>query len=158
MKREITTLIVVHCSATRPSQDIGAAEIRQWHLARGYQDIGYHLVIRRNGRIELGRPLDAIGAHVTGFNSISVSLCMVGGLLPDGKPADVLNPMAFDAYTEAQMTAAHTAIAFLRRLYPSAKVVGHRDLSPDLDKDGAVKKHEWLKTCPGFDAAKEFHA
>lgn len=156
MKRERTTLIVVHCSATRPSQDIGAAEIRGWHLAKGWQDIGYHFVIRRNGRIEIGRQMDDMGAHVAGFNSVSVGVCLVGGLLADGKPADVLNPLAFDAFTVPQMTAAHTAIAFLRRVYPHAKVVGHRDLSPDMDKDGTVEKSEWLKTCPGFDAAKEF--
>lgn len=156
MKRGSTNFIVVHCSATRPAQDIGAAEIRGWHIARGYWDIGYHLVIRRDGRIETGRPLDDIGAHVAGFNAISVGLCLVGGLTADGNGADVQSPLAFDTFTEAQMTAAHTAIAFLRRIYPKALVVGHRDLSPDLDKDGTVERHEWLKTCPGFDAAKEF--
>lgn len=156
MKRERTTLIVVHCSATRPSQDIGAEEIREWHLAKGYRDIGYHFVIRRNGAIEIGRPIDGFGAHVTGFNATSVAICLVGGLLADGKPADVLNPLAFDTFTVPQMTAAHTAIAFLRRVYPHAKVVGHRDLSPDMDKDGAVEKSEWLKTCPGFDVGREF--
>lgn len=156
MKRERTDLIVVHCSATRPSQDIGAAEIRGWHLKRGFNDIGYHLVIRRDGRIELGRPLHEIGAHVAGFNAASVGVCLVGGLLADGKPADLPTPLAFDTFTATQMTAAHTAIAFLRRVYPHAKVVGHRDLSPDLDRDGTVERHEWLKTCPGFDAAKEF--
>lgn len=156
MKRERTDLIVVHCSATRPSQDIGAAEIRGWHLKRGFNDIGYHLVIRRDGRIETGRAADEIGAHVSGFNATSVGVCLVGGLDENGKPADVLSPLAFDTFTVQQMTAAHTAIAFLRRVYPKAKVVGHRDLSPDLDKDGTVEKHEWLKTCPGFDARREF--
>lgn len=149
-------MIVVHCSATRPSQDIGATEIREWHRKRGYADIGYHLVIRRDGRIQTGRALDDVGAHVQGHNATSVGICLVGGLLADGKPADVLNPLAFDVFTTEQMTAAHTAIAFLRRVYPGAKVVGHRDLSPDLDQDGEVEKHEWLKTCPGFDVGREF--
>lgn len=156
MNRARTDLIVIHCSATRPVQDIGAAEIRSWHLARGYRDIGYHLVIRRDGRIETGRALDAVGAHALGSNTTSVGVCMVGGLMPDGTPADLTHPLEFDAFTEQQLAAAHATVSFLRRIYPAAAVVGHRDLSPDLDGDGAVERHEWLKTCPGFDVAKEF--
>ena len=29
--RDKTNYIVVHCAATKPSMDIGAAEIRKWH-------------------------------------------------------------------------------------------------------------------------------
>lgn len=156
MKRARTDLIVIHCSATRPAQAIGAEEIRRWHLARGYRDIGYHLVIRRDGRIETGRALDEIGAHARGHNATSVAVCLVGGLLPDGTPADLTTPLEFDAFGEAQLAAARTTVAFLQRIYPGAKVLGHRDLSPDTDRDGKVERPEWLKTCPGFDAAKEF--
>ena len=56
--REINDLIV-HCSATYGSQDIGAVEIRRVHVdENGWRDIGYHYVIRRNGDIEEGRPVE----------------------------------------------------------------------------------------------------
>ena len=45
-------LIVIHCSDTYARMDIGVNEIRQWHLQRGFNDIGYHYVIRRDGAIE----------------------------------------------------------------------------------------------------------
>ncbi len=48
-------LIVVHCAATPPSMNIGAAEIRKWHTDKGWSDIGYHYVIRRDGTQEEGR-------------------------------------------------------------------------------------------------------
>ena len=60
--------LVVHCAATPPEMDIGAKEIDLWHRQRGWSGIGYHFVIRRDGRVEAGRPLDRPGAHAQGFN------------------------------------------------------------------------------------------
>lgn len=71
--------IIIHCSDSPDTQDIGAKEIREWHTkGNGWSDIGYHFVIRRNGHIELGRPLYIAGAHVKGYNSDSIGICWVG--------------------------------------------------------------------------------
>jgi len=147
-----TELIVVHCSATRPSQDIGRREIEEWHIARGFAAIGYHFVIRRNGSLELGRPMQDIGAHVEGFNAVSVGVCLVGGLAEDGSP----EPDDIEKFTGAQFAATRRLLDFLRDVYPDARRVGHRDLSPDLNHDGKIQPREWLKTCPGFDVATAF--
>mgnify|MGYP001441377098 CR=1 FL=1 len=82
--RAKTDYIVVHCSATKPSMDIGSEKIRDWHVnERGWRDIGYHKVIRRNGEIEDGRDIRDSGAHAAGYNSKSVGVCMVGGMAED---------------------------------------------------------------------------
>ena len=152
MKRTGTDLIVFHCSATKPSQHIGRAQIEEWHVARGFSGIGYHFVITRAGDLELGRPLEDIGAHVEGFNGRSVGVCMVGGL--DERGQGLINAPA--QFTPPQWATARILVAFLRRLYPDARICGHRDLSPDANKDGKIEQREWLKTCPGFDAAEQF--
>lgn len=152
MKRTGTDLIVLHCSATKPNQHIGAAQITEWHLAKGWTAIGYHFVITRAGDLELGRPVDEVGAHVTGFNGRSVGICMVGGLDPEGREL-VHAPQMF---TPAQWDTARVLVAYLRKLYPDARVCGHRDLSPDKNQDGKLQQSEWLKSCPGFDAAQQF--
>ena len=59
--------LVIHTAATRPSMDIGVKEIRRWHKKRGFADIGYHYVIRRDGRVEKGRADTRQGAHVRGI-------------------------------------------------------------------------------------------
>lgn len=133
MPRTKTNWIVVHCSATRPTQDIGVKEIRQWHKAKGWSDIGYHLVIRRGGRVEKGRPIDQIGAHVAGHNSDSVGVCMVGGI-GDKTFAPESN------FTKAQWASLNSVVADLVKKYPKAKVQGHRDFK------GVAK------ACPCFDA------
>jgi len=150
-KRDSTTHIVVHCSASRPSADIGVKELRRIHVEdNGWSDVGYHLVIRRNGLIEAGRHLDDIGAHVAGFNSRSVGVCLVGGLYQTGVAPD--DDFA-GVFTQEQASALRDVLYFLKGMYPSAEIVGHRDLSPDKNKDGRIDKRDWLKQCPCFDVA-----
>ena len=133
--RRTTDFIVVHCSATKPNQDIGASEIRKWHVEdNGWSDIGYHQVIRRNGAIELGRPLHVSGAHAKGFNARSVGVCLVGGIDNSGK--------AENNFTVEQMESLVVTLDYWRRIYPKAEVLGHRDL-PGV-----------AKACPSFDVRK----
>lgn len=141
--RKRTDLIVVHVSATPPDRDIGAQEIDEMHRARGWRGIGYHYVIRRDGRVEQGRPENQVGAHVAGWNSVSLGVCLVGGVDADGRPQD--------SRTAAQTAALEKLLRALVGRYPGATICGHRDLSPDRDGDGAIEPHEYLKACPCFD-------
>ena len=77
MSRNID-LIVVHCTASPDYLDIGVKEVRKWHLDRGWSDIGYHYLVRRNGEIEAGRPEALPGAHAKGVNSHSIGIVWVG--------------------------------------------------------------------------------
>jgi N-acetylmuramoyl-L-alanine amidase len=136
--------LVVHCSATPANRDIGRAEIDNMHRQRGFRMIGYHFVIRRDGRVEIGRPETEPGAHVEGFNNRSLGICLVGGVLPDGKTAE-------SNFTPAQYNSLASLLRSRTALYPHAEVLGHRDLSPDTNRDGKVSPNEWLKQCPCFD-------
>lgn len=141
--RKATKFIIVHVTATPPSRDIGAAEVRKMHLAQGWSDNGYNEVMRRSGALELGRGLDAVGAHVAGYNSIAFGLSMVGGINAAGKPEHNA--------TDAQMTNLERRLRELVVRYPEAKIGGHRDFSPDRNGNGIIEPGEWLKACPCFD-------
>lgn len=132
--RDTTDFIAIHCSATKPSQDIGRADIDRWHRAKGWNGIGYHFVIRRDGTIEVGRPVEAIGAHVENWNSVSVGICMVGGVTE----ANVNK--AENNFAEPQWVSLLATVKELKLRYPKATVQGHRDF-PKVAKD-----------CPSFDA------
>lgn len=132
--RPKTDRIIIHCSATPPSMDVGAATIESWHTRRGFDAIGYHYVVRRSGEVEPGRPRDAIGAHARGWNHRSVGVCLIGGVEDDGTtPAP--------NYTPDQWRTLAVLVRALVEVYPEALVVGHRDL-PRV-----------TKACPSFDAA-----
>lgn len=145
-ERKKTTYIVVHCSATPPTMNIGADTIRLWHKEKGWSDIGYHLVIRRDGSIDPGRELKTIGAHVAGYNAVSVGVCLIGGVDAHNKPED--------NFTPEQYKALKNVLRLLRADYPKALIVGHRDLSPDKNGDGTISPDEWLKACPSFDVTE----
>lgn len=136
--------IVFHTSASG-DMDVGVKEIREWHKEKGWRDVGYHYVIKRDGTIEAGRPLDQIGAHVRGYNSRSIGICIVGGK----KTIHGWVPNA----TPAQWVAAGHLASKLKDKYPDAQFKGHRDFSPDLNRDGRITQNEWIKDCPCFDVA-----
>ena len=108
---------------------IGAKKIRDWHTGKGWRDIGYHLVINRDGAIEQGRPLEDVGAHARGYNRDSIGICLVGGVDAKGKPAN--------NFTDAQWTALAFALAGCKAVYPSIKKIrGHNEVA--------------AKACPSF--------
>lgn len=143
------TAIVVHCSATREGQYVDAAEIRRWHLNKNWADIGYHFVIRLDGTIEIGRPLYLSGAHVEGHNRTTIGICYVGGVASDGKTPK-------DTRTPAQKAALLDLLTELKAKYPQARICGHRDFSPDRNRNGRIDPQEWIKACPSFDAVGEY--
>jgi N-acetylmuramoyl-L-alanine amidase len=136
--RKATTHIVIHCTATPEGRDVTAKDVDRMHRQRGFNGIGYHYVVRLDGTIEVGRPEDAIGAHVEGHNSTSIGISYVGGV-----DANDINK-AEDTRTEAQKKALLKLIKQLREKYPKAQVLGHRDFP-------GVKK-----ACPCFDAKAEY--
>jgi len=130
--------IIVHCSDTYARMDIDADEIRRWHTQeRGWADIGYHFIIKRDATIELGRDIDKdgdiyeeVGAHVAGWNKHSIGICMVGGKGDDGKPES--------NFTEAQFDSLESLIRVIKVDYPKATIHGHREFQSG-------------KACPSFD-------
>lgn len=141
-------LIVIHCSATRVDRDYSPDQLIRDHRDRGFSYAGYHFYIRKSGyRVPL-RPMEQPGAHAIGYNANSIGICYEGGIDVKGKPADTRTAM--------QKAELLDLIRELRQLFPAAKIKGHRDLSPDLDHDGIIEENEWVKTCPCFDASKEY--
>jgi len=127
--REITE-IIVHCSDTPAGRHTTVEEIREWHLDRGWSDIGYHYVIYLDGTVHEGRPVERIGSHCLGHNSDSIGVAYIGG--KDN----------VDTRTEDQRDALVDLLVYLKTTYPKARIYGHRDFSE--------------KYCPSFDATKEY--
>ncbi len=128
--------IIVHCSATTEGQDIGAKTIREWHTSKGWSDIGYHYVIRRDGTVETGRPLSRTGAHAKGKNKGSVGICMVGGIDADNKQRAEAN------FRFVQYKSLMKLVDKLKADHPITKIIGHNQVA--------------AKACPCFDVPALF--
>lgn len=80
--------IIIHCSATKEGLNFNVNDIRRWHKAKGWKDVGYHYVICLDGTVQPGRPIAQVGAHCSGYNKNSIGICYIGGLDENNKPKD----------------------------------------------------------------------
>ena len=135
--RPRTDFIAVHCSATPEGKWFDATDIDRWHRERGWAGIGYHYVVRLDGSIEAGRPEDAMGAHVSGYNSKALGVVYIGGVAEDGKTPK-------DTRTCEQKAALAQLLRSLKTKHRGARIQGHRDF-PKV-----------AKACPSFDAIPEY--
>lgn len=140
--------VVIHCSATIENKNYTSKDIKKWHLQRGFNDIGYHFVILLDGTIEKGRPLNKIGAHVSGHNTGTIGICYIGGLDKNNK--------AKDTRTDAQKESLKKLINTLKENITIKEIKGHRDYSKDLNGNGKIDKNEYIKQCPCFNVKDEY--
>ncbi len=124
--------IIVHCSATRCNRDYTVEQLMHDHRARGFRTVGYHFFIRRDGSVSQHRRLLEVGAHCRPFNRCSIGICYEGGLDPDGHPADTRTP--------EQVEQLRSLVRKLLKLFPQARLRGHRDMPGSIPK-----------ACPCFD-------
>lgn len=126
--------IIHHCAATPEGKDFTVDDVRAWHKARGWSDVGYHYIVYRDGRIMLGRPIGQVGSHVSGHNTGTIGICYIGGVSADGKTAK-------DTRTAAQRASLLWLTAQLCRKFSITKVTGHNQYAS--------------KACPSFDVRKD---
>ena len=115
---------------------------------KGWKNPGYHYVVLPNGRIECMLSEDSISNGVQGFNSTSINVAYVGGIDGSGK--------GVDNRTEEQKLALKKILTELKKKYPGAEIMGHRDISPDKNGNGIVDPWERIKECPCFNAKTEY--
>lgn len=131
--------IIVHCSASDLKSQDSIIAIKNLHIAsktqeitwgkykttgKGWDDIGYHLVITHDGKPHWGRDLDRPGAHCYGHNEDSIGICLTGEKL----------------FTDAQKGTLMMVIDELCQQFsiPRTEVYGHNEFNEK-------------KTCPNFD-------
>lgn len=137
------TYIVIHCtagSAQQKTEDI----ITYWKRKLGWKTVGYHKLISSDGIVETLASDETVTNGVKGHNHHSIHICYKGGWNSQ------------DTRTQEQKTALLNVISQYKKKYPDAIVLGHRDLSPDLNRDGKITQNEWVKICPCFDARNEY--
>jgi hypothetical protein len=115
----------IHCSASDRAEDDNVTTIRHWHRLRGFNDIGYHFYISKDGVIQNGRDIEKTPAAQEGHNTASIGICL-GGL---------------NKFTEAQFESLRSLCAAIKAKIPFVTFHGHCEVNPH-------------KTCPNFDYKK----
>lgn len=154
--------IVLHCTSgwnTQTTQSIKD----YWKNTLGWKQVGYHKIINNDGSIENLAPLSVITNGVAGYNSDSVHICYKGGLVSTSKDKNGKTIYTYgDTRSPEQKEAFRVAIKdVLEELKKNQEVdditiVGHRDMSKDLNGNGKIEEREWVKVCPTFDTMEEY--
>lgn len=149
--------IAIHCSAgfgKLPS-------IEAFWKSKGWKSPGYHRLIDVDGTIHNLLAFSKTSNGVLGFNEQTINICYIGGVENIGTTKKPIWK-ADDTRTEEQKTAIKTCIIevehWLQQNGNTNKIIvqGHRDFSPDLNKNGIIESWERIKECPSFDAKKEY--
>lgn len=112
-KRSRTDYFVLHHADARRCT---VYDVHQWHLNQGWLGIGYAFFVDKQGNVYRGRPYDTIGAQCYGYNDRSLGICAEGDYETEQMPNE-------------QKNAIITLLVELKKIYPDAKIVGHRDLN-----------------------------
>ena len=125
-----TDTIEIHCTQTPADMDFGVEKVTSWHKSRGFDTIGYHYLIKRDGTLQVGRDEDVVGAHAVAVNGTSVGVALVGGGTVDMGWENNFTPVQFETLK--------SIIIKLKDKYNIEKIIGHYQV------DGK-------KECPSFD-------
>lgn len=135
--------IVFHCTGSSSTQTTQSIK-QYWANKLGWKSYGYHILVNADGTMEQITPFEKPTNGVAGFNANSIHICYKGGL--GGK----------DTRTDEQKASLIQLATSLKKQFPNAVLRGHRDFSKDLDGDGVIEPHEWVKLCPCFSVTKEY--
>jgi N-acetylmuramoyl-L-alanine amidase len=125
--------VIIHQSASNEKSHDDISVIKQWHLARGFSDVGYHYVIKKDGTVQKGRDENTIGAHCKGHNNSSIGICLSG----EGEK------------TTAQLKALEILLIDIcgRHELEKKDILAHGDLAqtacPGFDLHGWLSTLEW---------------
>lgn len=138
--------IAVHCTAGFHHQTID--DLRKEFLRKGWKKPGYHYVVAADGKITQLIDEKEASNGVKGYNSVCINVAYIGGVDASGQ--------GVDNRTAAQKSALLQLLSMLKKRYPDAVIQGHRDFSPDVNKNGKIDTYEFIKMCPCFNAKDEY--
>lgn len=152
--RQSTLGITVHCSASRPSQSWTAKDVDRMHRAQGFICVGYHFIIRRDGVVEVGRPVGVEGGHARdgGRNKTHIGICMIGGISEKPQTHTPGNPWngsdAENNFTPIQFATLRTLLVKLQADFklPASSIEGHRDIKGVRKACPSFQVQRWLTT------------
>lgn len=138
--------IFVHCTASHQTATVD--DIKREFKNKGWKNPGYHYLVDASGVTHQLLSEDEVSNGVYGYNQTSINVAYIGGIDSSGK--------GVDNRTEKQKESLRNILSELKKKYPNAKIMGHRDISTDKNGNGIVDPWERIKECPCFDAINEY--
>lgn len=136
--------IFVHTTASWQTQTID--QLKQEFRNKGWKNPGYHYVVMPDGSVHQLLNVEAVSNGVQGYNQTSINVAYLGGITKNAQGKII----AVDNRTPQQKRALRNLLIQLHKKFPNAKIMGHRSIW------GEDTPQKWKKTCPNFNAVKEY--
>ena len=152
VRRDITE-VVCHWTETPTNKNIGSEEINNLHVDQGLNGIGYHYVIRRDGSIQRGRPVNIEGEHALDHNQRSIAVCFVGGINVPSETINITQFISVQSLTRSQFNSFDHFCRAFYNVWPGGQVLGHSDID-NLTNDPGFDVRAYVKA--NFDKDSKF--
>jgi N-acetylmuramoyl-L-alanine amidase len=129
MTREVSE-VIIHASETYTNANIGAEEIQLRHNDAGHLGIQYHFVIRRDGTMQRGLPVDNVAqaSDINRHKFNCIDVCLVGGVNVPSEADNPLLNLSASSFTISQMKTLETLLELFYQTVPGGQVLGHNDI------------------------------
>ena len=127
--------IIVHWSETFTNANLSGAQLTELTDAG---DNVYHLIIRRDGSLERGVDLDAVGDHcdINNHNAHSIGVCLIGGLNVATGAENLFEVASARSITRSQYNTLYQVFRVFFNQYPGGQALGHMDIDPNQEDPG----------------------
>lgn len=134
MNRTISEMII-HASETHTNANIGAEEIHLRHNENGHNGIQYHYVIRRDGRLQRGMPLDVTSeaTNILGHAPNCIDVVLVGGVNVPTEADNPLDNLSSQSFTQIQMKTLEALMETFYRYFPGGQILGHNAIDANVE-------------------------
>lgn len=141
--------IILHCTAGPQNQKIEDIQ-GYWKNKLGWKTPGYHYMIKADGEAVNLQPIEKPSNGVAGHNAHSINISYIGGVVTASDDPVNAKGYPIDNRTNEQKATQKELIIKFNKQFPDAIILGHRDFSPDKNRNGIIEPTEWIKSCPSF--------
>lgn len=144
LNAEFTTItrpiseVIVHWTETYTDANLNANQIDEQNKAFGLSGIGYHYVIKRDGSLQRGRPVNIKGEHcnILNHDEYSIGIVFVGGVNISSQtdPSEEFNSAS--SITRSQFNTFNKFMETFFFYYPGGQALGHRDVDETQEDPG----------------------
>jgi len=133
--------VIVHWSETFTNANLTGTELQQLTGAGGN---AYHYIIKRDGSVERGQPLNSTGSASPGHNSYSIQVCLVGGVNVASGETDINGNMGAGSITRTQFNSLHEIFRVFFIQFPGGQALGHGEFDiTQLDPGFEVRDYAY---------------
>lgn len=144
--RDITE-VVVHWTAHFNDQGhVGAEECHNIAIDRGFAGCSYHYIIKKDGSLQRGRPINKRGAHAkaNGHNIYSIGVSFVAGYNCNSNNKNRDAFINAGSITTPQWNTLNTFLEAFYLVWPGGQVWGHNDTDPNNKIDPGIDMQEYI--------------